>query len=51
MVADAGKEDFHDEGSVVEKRDSGGLEVHREVGHVRLKLGKGLLTLAPHIVL
>ena len=51
MVADAGKEDFHDEGSVVEKRDSGGLEVHGEVGHVGLQLGEGLLALAPHVVL
>ena len=36
VVADAGEEHFHHEGSVVEEGNARGLEVHREVGHVRL---------------
>ena len=51
MIANAREEDFHDEGPVVEEGNAGGLEVHREVGHVRLELGKGLLALTPHVVL
>ena len=51
VVADAWEEDLHHEGPVVEEGDAGGLEVHGEVGHVCLELGKGLLALAPHVVL
>ena len=51
VVADAREEHFHHEGPVVEEGNARGLEVHREVGHVRLQLGKGLLTLTPHVVL
>ena len=51
VVADAREENFHHKGSVVEEGNSRGLEVHREVGHVCLQLGKRLLTLTPHVVL
>ena len=51
MVPDPGEEDLEDEGPVVEEGYPRHLEVHGEVGHVRLQLGKGLLALAPHVVL
>ena len=51
VVADAREENLHHKGPVVEERDARGLEVHCEVRHVRLQLGKSLLALTPHVVL
>lgn len=51
MISDSREEDVHDVIPVTDEGNAGGLELHCQVGHVRLQLGEGLLTLRSNVVL
>lgn len=41
VIVDAGKEDFHDVGLVVQRRNAQRLQIGRQIRHVRLQFGEG----------
>ena len=51
MISDAREENLEDKSPVIQEGDAGHLQVHGQVAHVGLQLGKGLLALAAHVVL
>ena len=51
VIADSRKEDVHDIIHVADEGDSGRLELHCQVRHVRLQLGERLFAFRSYVVL